>query len=387
MKGIVLIILLACLVGCESTQQAQNPPAQVLNDEAFPDYVLFPVETEQQVFELDDEARAFVARIVNPIYDPIDRMETLIERIFDRSELNLLYMGNANTTAAQTFHNRAANCLSLSIMAYSMAKQAGFSVRFQDIDIPEYWTRRDGFSLLNGHINLKIMPRPNSNVVQFIQQGYEVDFDPQASRNHFPKRFVGRDTILAMFYNNKGADALLANSYTKAYSYFRAAIKTAPKFESAYVNLGFLYRLNEEYQFAENAYTRALEIDADNLTAWENLAYLYDNVGQPERAAEILSRVEQKRKDNPFYHFIMGEQEFEKENYLGALNHYRDALRLDKSRHEIFYGLAKTYYHLGDVNRSARYFKKAIQRSRTDQDQRRYQGKLDFLSRRDENKF
>ena len=386
MKGIVFIVLLVCLVGCKSTQQVNTPSIQILNDTAFPDYGLFPVETEQQVFELDDEAKAFVNRIVAPIYDPIDRMETLIERIFDRSELNLLYMGNANTTAAETFHNRAANCLSLSIMAYSMAKQAGFSVRFQDIDIPEYWTRRDGFSLLNGHINLKIMPRPNSSVVQFIQQGFEVDFDPQASRNHFPKRFVGRSTILSMYYNNKGADALLANSYTKAYSYFRAAIMTDPDFESAYVNLGFLYRLNGKYQYAENAYTKALEIDPDNLTAWENLAYLYVNVGQQERADEIMARVEQKRRDNPFYHFILGEQEFEKENYLVALDHYRDALRLDKTRHEIFYGLAKTYYQLGDVNRSARYFKKAIQRSRTDQDQRRYQGKLDFLSRRGKTK-
>lgn len=386
MKGILIVILLGLLTACQSTQQVQTQPDRVLNDDAFPEYTLFPVESEQEVFALDDDAKAFVGRIINPIYDPIDRMETLIEQIFDRSELNLLYMGNANTTASETFHNRAANCLSLSIMAYSMAKEAGFSVRFQDIDIPEYWTRRDGFSLLNGHINLKIMPRPTSNVVQLIEKGFEVDFDPQASRNHFPKSFVDRDTILAMFYNNKGADALLANSYTKAYSYFRAAIKVDPEFDSAYVNLGFLYRLNGFYQNAENSYSHALEIDVDNLTAWENLAYLYSNTGQPERAEEIMVRVEQRREDNPFYHFILGEQEFENENYQGALGHYRTALRLDKSRHEIFYGLAKTYYQLGDVNRSARYFKKAIQRSRTDQDQQRYQGKLDFLSRRDENK-
>lgn len=386
MRGIAIVVLLGLLTACQSTQQAQQQPDTVLYDHAFPDYALFPVETEQEVFELDEDAKAFVGRVVNPIYDPIDRMETLIEQIFDRSELNLLYMGNANTTAAETFHNRAANCLSLSIMAYSMAKEAGFSVRFQDIDIPEYWTRRDGFSLLNGHINLKVMPRPTSNVIQLIEKGFEVDFDPQASRNHFPKSFVDRYTILAMFYNNKGADALLANSYTKAYSYFRAAINTDPEFDSAYVNLGFLYRLNQHYQYAENAYTHALEIDPENLTAWENLAYLYTNTGQPERANEIMARVERQREDNPFYHFILGEQEFENENYLGALEHYRSALRLDKSRHEIFYGLAKTYYQLGDVNRSARYFKKAIQRSRTDQDQRRYQGKLDFLSRRDENK-
>lgn len=382
MKGIVLIILISCLVGCKATQQESSGPVQVINDSVFPEHVLFPVESEQEVFELDAAAKEFVSSTVHQLNDPVDRMETLMERIFDRSELNLLYMGNANTGATETFHNRAANCLSLSIMAYSMAKYAGFSVRFQDIDIPEYWTRRDGFSLLNGHINLMVMPRPEINVVQMIERGYEVDFDPQASRNHFPKRFVGRNTILAMFYNNKGADALLANSYTKAYSYFRAAIQTAPDFESPYVNLGFLYRLNGKYQYAERSYQKALELDNDNLTAWENLALLYANTGQKERAESIFARVEQRRKDNPFYHFIIGEQVFERGDYLAALEHYRRALRLDKTRHEIFYGLAKTYYQLGDVSRSARYFRQAIKRSQTDQDQKLYQGKLDFLSRR-----
>lgn len=386
MKGIILATVVALLTACQSTHQVSDGPLQVLQDGAFPEHALFPVENEQEVFELDDEAKAFVSRTVNPIMDPIDRMESLVEKIFDRSDLNLLYMGNANTTAADTFHNRAANCLSLSIMAYSMAKEAGFSVRFQDIKIPEYWTRRDGYSLLNGHINLKIVPKPNSNIIHLIEKGFEVDFDPQGTRNIFPKSFVKKETVLAMFYNNKGADALVANSYTKAYAYFRAAINTAPDFDSSYVNLGFLYRLTEKYEYAENSYLKALALDDDNLTAWENLAYLYDHTNRPEKAALIMARVERNREDNPFYHYILGEQEFDRDNYNGALAHFRNALRLDKSRHEIFYGLAKTYYQLGDMNSSARYFRKAKQRSRTNQDQERYQGKLDLLSRREEKK-
>ncbi|TRY32031.1 tetratricopeptide repeat protein [Aliiglaciecola sp. M165] len=378
-----LVVMAIFITGCKTTTETTVQADLLLNDHAFPDYAIYHIETEDEIFKLDDDAVRFVRDAVGSINDPVDRMETLVRKIFDRSEFNLLYMGNANTTATQTFHNRAANCLSMSIMTYSLAKTAGFSVRFQDIKIPEYWTRREGYSLLNGHINLRIESR-DPGVIHLLNEGYEVDFDPQNVRNNFPKKMVNKRTVMAMFYNNKGADALLSNSYTKAYAYFRAAAHLAPNFDSTWVNLGILYRIQEHYGSAEMAYNQALAIDEENLTAWENMAYLYEFTGRHEEARLIASKVERKRDDNPFYHFILGEQEFDNGNMQLALRHYRDALKLDKSKHEIYYGLAKTYYEMGDITRSQRYFKKARDRSRNGQDQERYQGKLDLLSRRND---
>ena len=378
----VIVSLVLALSACESTQQVkQVSPHLHLHDEAFPSYSLYTIETPDEVFALNDDAREFVKSAINPIHDPIDRMETLVEKIFDRSEFNLLYMGSANTTASETFDNKAANCLSLSIMTYALAKEAGFSVRFQDIEIPEYWTRREGYSLLNGHINLQIFPRPDAQVIHLFASGLQVDFDPQQVRKNFKKRYVEKNTVVAMYYNNKGADALLENAYSRAYAYFREAIKLDPEFDSTWVNLGFLYRLHDEYKYAEDSYRQALALRPGNLTAWENLAYLYEITDRMDESERILARVRNNRQDNPYYHFILGEQEFDNENWRQALKHYRDALRLDKAKHEIYFGLAKTYFQLGDVTRSKRYFEKAKMRARNDQDQQRYQGKLDLLSR------
>lgn len=384
MKQLLVLVVMALLIsGCKTTAETTVQADALLNDNAFPDYSIYHIESEEEIFKLDQSAIDFVRDAVGGINDPIDRMETLVRNIFDRSEFNLLYMGNANTTANETFHNRAANCLSMSIMTYSLAKHAGFSVRFQDVKIPEYWTRRDGYSLLNGHINLRIESR-DPGVIHLLNEGYEVDFDPQNVRNNFAKRTVSKRTVMAMFYNNKGADALLTNSYTKAYAYFRAAAYLAPNFDSTWVNLGILYRLQDQYGSAELAYKQALDLDSENLTAWENLAYLYNFSGREDEARAITSRVERKRDDNPFYHYILGEQEFDSGNYQMAIKHYRDALKLDRGKHEIYYGLAKTYYELGDITRSQRYFTKARDRSRNGQDQERYQGKLDLLSRRND---
>ncbi|WP_026376764.1 transglutaminase-like domain-containing protein [Aestuariibacter salexigens] len=379
--GLIGLLLLG---GCQSTTEvvnAQQPaPHDTLDDKAFKDYVLYRLETPEQIFALDDDAKAFVKDVIREIDEPSERMEALVDSIFDRSEFNLLYKNAANTTATDTFHNRAANCLSMSIMTYAMAREAGFEVRFQDIKIPEYWTRREGFSLLNGHINLVIYPQDEPNMVRLLNTGLVVDFDPQTTRNHFPKQIARKKTIISMFYNNKGADALLDGSYSKAYAYFREAIKVDPSFDSPFVNLGFLYRLNEHYELAEKAYKQAISIDEDNLTAWENLAMLYEYTGDMQLANQIKERVHHKRDDNPFYHFILGEQELDTGHVEDAIRHYRRALALDSSRHEIYFGMAKAFMALGDEERSRYYIEIAKRRAKTDQDQERYQGKLDLLS-------
>jgi Flp pilus assembly protein TadD len=262
-----------------------------------------------------------------------------------------------------------------------LAREAGFGVKFQEVKIPEYWTRRAGYSLLNGHINLQMAPRPALNTYSFTHLEYQVDFDPQSGLKYFPKEIVSKQYVLSMFYNNKGADALLTKNFIGAYAYFRAALQMTPEFDSAWVNLGFLYRLNNFYKQAENAYQQALKIAPNNLTAWENLGYLYQFSDQPDKANEISAKVESKRKNNPYYHLNLGEQEYENDNLEYALQHFRKALSLDKTQHEIYFGLAKTYYQMGELKRSEKYLKQAKSKSRSQQEQDKYQGKLDLLSR------
>lgn len=381
---ILLLTMLGCLTACQSTQQpASNfEPEFSLHDAAFPQFHHYAIETEQQIFSLNDQARAFVYEVTKGIKDPTDKMESLVRGIFDYSKLDLLYVGSANTGASQTFANRAANCLSMSIMTYAMAKEAGFTAKFQDILIPEYWTRREGYSLLNGHINIVISPPDMPGVLRLFGTDYEVDFDPQNIRRHFPKRIIDTPHVMAMFYNNKGADALVKRQFDKAYAYFKAAVLKQPDFDSAWVNLGVLYRIKGLMPLAEQSYKNALALDNDNLTAWENLAFLYQITQNRKRAQQILSMVHHKRDDNPYYHFILGEQAFEKHLYQRALSHYRNALKRDKNKHEIYFGLAKTYYELGDINRSQHYLAVASRKSDNRQDKRRYQGKLDLLTKR-----
>lgn len=378
-RTLTLIVLCHWLWACKTTSDVQVAVSENLLDEAFSGYQTIPIETQEQVFSLDDAAKEYVYREFGQIHNTTDKVETMVRSIFDRSEFNLLYVGSANTTATDTFHNRAANCLSMSIMTYALAKEAGLHVQFRHIDIPEYWTRREGVSLLNSHVNLRIMPGADAKVKYLARYGMEVDFDPLSPKKQFPSFEIEKRRVLAMFYNNRGADALLKQDFLEAYAYFRAAIYTDPHFASTWINLGFLYRLQEHYDAAQRSYEQALALEPKNLTAWDNTAVLFQMTGREQEAEDIQRRVERQRLDNPYYHQMLAKHAIEQQDWNAAIRHYRRAISLDRTRHEFYFGLATTYYYSGDKEKSAEMMKRARRSAREGDLKLRYQGKLDAL--------
>ncbi len=379
---LVFFLLFCSLLGaCQSTdrQHTVSPPT-LLNDNLFPSYHLFPVETIDEIFRLGEDAKLFAEKAVYVKSISKKNVKGLVKAIFDHSDYGMLYRNSANTTADSTFNNRSANCLSLSIMTYALAEHVGLDATFYEVDIPEYWTRREGYSLLNGHINMRISMPSDSQIALVGGTWADVDFDPQMLRNYFPRRPVSKNKIVSMYYNNKGADALVANSYTRAYSYFRAAARLSPELQQSWVNLGVLYRMVDAYDQAELTYKHALSLNDENLTAWENLSILYTHQDRREEALLITQMVEKKRKNNPFYHYILGEQAFESGNMAVAITHYERGLKLDSVRHEILFGMAKAYHELGNTSEAQRYLERAVRHSPNEQEKQRYSSKLATLA-------
>jgi tetratricopeptide (TPR) repeat protein len=373
-------IIIVFFSACQSIVVHIPITKPLLYDQGFPGFSQIIIESEQQVFYLDDKAKAFVASTIKPMHNNAEQMEALVKAVFDRSKMNLLYQDDANTNANDTFYSQTANCLSMSIMTYALATEAGFDVDFQEIMIPEYWTRRSGFSLLNGHINIKMMAPKQPNILEFHRRSFQVDFDPQPLRYGFPKKLVSKQTVLSMFYNNKGADAFLRKDYVSAYAYFREALVVKPNFDAAWINLGILYRVSEYFPEAEKAYQYALVIHPNSLTALENLAYLYTFTDRNIEAANILAKVEAHRNSNPYYHVLLGEQDMEQKNWEQALAHFRRALALDRGKHEVYFGLARASFEIGELRQSERYLKQAKNTSINKRDEDRYRTKLEFLS-------
>ncbi|GLX80395.1 hypothetical protein tinsulaeT_37350 [Thalassotalea insulae] len=377
-----ILMLILLVVSCQTTTSNEKVSVNttLYIDEAFPKYQTFDIETEQDIFAIDQEMKEMVKEKLLVVRDSKKRAQELLKQLFKKDSINLSYQNLANLTAIDAYHSGTANCMSLTIMAYALAKEAQLDVKFQKIQVPEYWTRNGQYNMLTGHVNLLLTERPNpEQMIIYGKKLIQIDFDPSLFKNAFPKTIIGKPMVLAMFYNNKGADAIVAEQYDLAYAYFKKSTQVAPQFSSAWGNLGILYKVTENYNLAKQAYRYAVELDNRNLTALGNLAFLLKSQGQIAQADKIERLLHSKRIKNPYYYALLADEAFYQGDYHQALMHYKKALKMNYRVHEFHFGLAKVYYALNDIDKAENAMEKAISYSKSENIDSQYIAKLNFL--------
>ncbi|WP_077342046.1 tetratricopeptide repeat protein [Pseudocolwellia agarivorans] len=380
-----IFLSLLLLSGCESItnayQQNIKNPNKLYLDQAYPEAINFQIETEEELFAIDEEMENMVKHVLKPERDHEKRARLLLEYIFSSNHIAMSYENDANVTAIDAFHGKKANCMSLTIMAYALATKAGMKLKFQDIQVPEYWMRKGTHQLLMGHVNLLInKPSYRFGDQVWSKEILQIDFDPGAAKSHFDRKIVSKKTIVAMFYNNKGAEALVRSEYDLAYAYFKAATQVDPLFYSGWGNLGVLYKMNHHYDLAVNAYKYALSLSPDDLTSLENLALLFKRLDRKHEALNIQNKLHTKRLNNPHYHALLSNEANYNGDHLSAITHLKKAIRLESRFHEFYYNLAKLYLKTEQYDLAKSSMKKALKYNKNIHTEREYNRKLNFLN-------
>lgn len=379
-----LLLCFPLLLACQSNQNlhvSQTYSQQDLYlDNQYLSLEPIHIETEQEIFALDDGMRAMVQDKLINHYPAHQKARILLEHLFNDENIALSYDGNANVTAKQAYHNKTANCMSLTILAYALADEAGMNISFQDVDVPEYWVRNGQYSLLTGHVNLLVEESEDINKrVLWGEIATRIDFDPFVAKKNFPSHTIEKHTLLAMFYNNKGAEEMLNDNFPLAYQYLKMATITDNQFSSAWGNLGVLYKLSGHYTMAESAYNHAITLNNKNLTSLGNLALLLNKQERYSEAKPIEDFIHSARVKNPYYHALLGNEALFNQFYYQAIEHYKKAIQLDDEQHEFYFGLAKAYYKQNKLALSTRAMKKAVLLTKTKDTQKQYIAKLNFL--------
>lgn len=381
---LVLGLGLLLLCGCSATTSIRtSAPTQLLSNSAFQS-VPRTVETAEQIFYLPPEVIYEVRQIVLRYPSPYEQQLALLRYIFHDERRDILeYVNDATLTASETLDQRVANCLSLTILAASLAETVGFQVDFQDVVVPEYWVSRSGNSLLSGHINIKLIPRMQSfnNQTRLYQaNSYLIDFDRAPEENVQRAKSVSRQVVLSMFYNNKAVDAMLAQDHDLAFKYLQAALAQAPDQAEIWNNLAVLYRKKELWAEAEQLYQYSLQLEPENNNTLSNLALLYQKTNRAELAAPLIERVLRRRQQNPYYFVMRGNEALEVGLERKALAEFNQALKLNPTTAEAQFGMAKSYLALGNFAKAAQFLRAAGHHTADKSLQRRYQNKLDMLN-------
>ncbi|MCU0302543.1 MAG: tetratricopeptide repeat protein [Thermoanaerobaculales bacterium] len=327
--------------------------------------------TGTEILAPSPEMRAFVKANVNPMATPVFRLQQLIDAIMGKASFGLEYE-ETTRTAAETFRLHRGNCMSFSSMFVALARSAGLTVEFQEVDIPPDWSMGEGLFVLNRHINVRVNLGAGGVHV--------VDFNIGDFRSTYEVRPVSDRRAYAHFFNNLGVEAMQDGEVVTAVAFLRSAITQGDgEFSPAWTNLGTLYRRAGHLAHAEAAYLEALEADRQDEVAMSNLVALYEMLGEPGKAEEYRKRAEEHRLENPYYRFALARKAFFAREWDTAIEHLRQATRRERSEDQFYFLLGMSYLMKGDEKEARRWLAKAEAVAADDRDKKRYSTKIETL--------
>ncbi|MEO8101160.1 MAG: tetratricopeptide repeat protein [Betaproteobacteria bacterium] len=377
MKKLAILLLSPLLAACAAV------PVMERSDQLFQD-VLFAAPSEHisaaDVFSLSDAMKNYLHVEIAEQLRTKGPQQGLIDALYSKNQLKVDYDSAQTRNAAQTFADRAGNCLSLVIMTSAFAKELGLPVRYQSVFVDESWSRAGGLYFSAGHVNLTVgkryhdfKTRVDDNVM------ITIDFNPpQENRSHHTWA-ITEATVLAMYMNNRGAEALARGQLDNAYWWAREAILQEPTFPSAYNTLGVIYRRHGNLVEAENVFRRALVREPLNLQAMSNLAMVLNDQGRFAESTAITVQLESRQPYPPFYFFNLGQTAMQAGDFKAARDMFAKEVDRDAYNHEFHFWLASAYYRLGDVNQTRKHLAIAMDYSPTRKHHDLYAAKLDRM--------
>ncbi len=379
MRNWAVSLLCAALAACAT---APPPPA---SESVFEDR-LFAAPSERisaaDVFALSDDMKRYLDTEVAPGRTRRQGgRQALLDALYSHDQLKLEYDSVMTRNAAQAFADRTGNCLSLVIMTGAIAKAMGLPVRYQVVSADDTLGRSGDMQFFIGHVNLTLGDKPTElGPGRYRPDLMTIDFVPsRESAFGVSVHSSGEETIVAMFMNNRAAEALARGKVDNAYWWARAAIRSDPRFTSAYNTLGVIYLRHGDLAPAQRTLAFALEREPRNTHVMANLVGVLKAMGRTAEAKDLSAKLEQLDPNPPFSAFNRGVQAMREGNYKEARDLFAKEVDRAPYYHEFRFWLAQAYAGLGDVDQARRQLGLAMEYSTTGREHDMYAAKLDRI--------
>ncbi len=376
LKRLVPLLWCAGLGAC-ATPVPAPPPAVFFHDELF----TAPSQRIEasDVFALSDAMKRYAHVDIAHELHTEGLARGLIQDLYRRDRLKLDYDSAATRNAAQAFDARKGNCLSLVIMTAAFAKELGLQVTYQSVVIEETWSRSDDLLFLNTHVNLTLGRRAIDPGRIYDPDSLTIDFLPAENTFGRNTREISEDTIVAMYMNNRSAEALAGQQIDEAYWWARAAIAQAPEFQSAYNTLGVVYLRHGDLQAANQVLSAVLERDPRDKKVMSNLVIALGKLGRTEESRALSERLARLEPYPPYHFFWLGTEAMERGDLPAAKALFQREVNRADYCSEFHFWLGVANLRLGDVEGARQEISIAMENSTTTTDHDLSAGKLQRL--------
>ena len=311
--------------------------------------------------ELDEAILEELRTRLHPTGGERTRTEEILDFIFGR--LDLQYSLTPTRDAVGTYRAATGNCLSFVNLFVGIARHQRLNPFYVEVEDYQRWNYQRGVVLSRGHI-----------VAGMYLDGQLSTFDflPYRAKSYRDFRPITDVQAMAHYYNNLGAEALLAEDDGEAARLLRVAVALAPDFEKSINNLGVVYLRSGDSTAAIGLYRRILELHPENVPILSNLARAYQMEGELDKADELLNRLEETDQANPFFFLYRGGLALADHDLETALGYMRRAFRADSELPEVHVGLVRVYLALGKLDRARHHVGRALKLDATHEEARKY---------------
>jgi len=375
----LLVIFIVLLGGCASTSTSTVTSTNALFlDNEFTKPLDFP--NPEQVFLLTDKQQQWLDTTIVVRHNELPTNQ-IIDKILQRDFGLFDYDNSFTRTAAQTLETGQGNCLSMVIMTAAIAKHFTIPFHVQDVKTVPVWDRGGGLYLLNGHVNIALRTVPHrTNSYQFLKSPYiTLDFVSQGQRRKLSKKIISERELIALYYINLSADAMVIKQYDRAYWLLRQAIAHAPSNSAAWNTLAVLYRRNDMAGLAEDVYKYAMSLDGQDMNIVSNYALLLEQQGRYQELFEYQRQVDLAQLRNPYRYFDLAELAYKDKQYSKALIYYKKAIKRAPMVDAFHFGMYRTYLSMGKKKAAIAALTIAQKHSADYKDRKRYNAKLALL--------
>jgi len=349
LKALSIAECFIVLAGCAAAPPAPLPAHLLWQDQAFGYDAALVSVGKRDLFQLD-------AGLLSKLHDPRIqnssaqyRLHYLESILFGPKAKDFPYSWGHSTVAAETWRRKSGDCLSLTVLSYSLARALDMSVQMQEVRVPVVFDRRGNVEFFNRHVNVFIRSVGDLYLISGSMRPGDViiDFEPQvASRREGSA--LSEDGILARFYNNLAAEYLAQGDLTLAYAHFKAAVLADPGYSPSYSNLAQLYIRKGFLQSAEQLLLHTIALNDDADIALRSLHQLLVSQGRESEALKYKEIVQDRQYKDPYYWLGVGLHHLEEGNYQKAVDALERAQDLTRGFQEVHRYLAIAYWRAGN---------------------------------------
>jgi tetratricopeptide (TPR) repeat protein len=339
-----------------------------------------PPPPEQVMALPEGLRRAFHEQVLDKTNVPELRVRKMVDFMFAKDGLDLQYKGDATNTVAESYRTREVNCLSFTLMAVALAREAGFKAQGQELDRVLAWNLVGNVVMQSLHANAVVTLKDRNLQVK---DGRDFVLDI-ASGGLYTQDYIVHgykvtdERMLSSFYGNRAMELMAKGRVAEAKTWLDRALALEPQDPTLWNNAGVLAERMGDMAAAEERFLHAARANPRHASVLFNLVEMYQAKGDATRATYWRERANRVLRRDPFYQFALGERNAQSGNYEDAIRYYRRAISLESRERLFHFALARAYVKTGKLARAEKELDAAYRLSEG-AERERFQAKLDAL--------